>query len=152
MAISLCCMSYRPDQRAGGLEPRIEMTPLLDVIFLLLVFFIYALVVSVEAQAVSVGLQPLSAGKSISDAELAVILIRSDGSLQWNDKLIRKADLAEQLKHWSSKPKSPAISIAIEEASKGVDRGTVPFELIEMLHRLGIDKVNFIGPKPKSAP
>jgi biopolymer transport protein ExbD len=145
-------MSYRPQHQAGGLEPRIEMTPLLDVIFLLLVFFIYALVVSVEASAITVGLQPITSGKQVTESELAVILIRSDGTLQWNDRPIAKADLPQQLQRWAARPKPPAISIAIEANSEGVDRGTVPFELIELLHRMGIDQVNFIGPKPKSSP
>ena len=124
-----------------------EMTPLLDVIFLLLVFFIYNLVVTVEAQSISVGLKPIGSGQTVREADLAVLLIQSDGSVQLNGRTMDRDQLETELRKMTGRPGGPTVSIAIESESSQIDRGTVPFELIEMLHRIGIGRVNFVGPK-----
>src|SRR5690606_8300025 len=46
--------------RRHDLAPRMEMIPLIDVIFLLLTFFIYSLALMVQAQVLPVALPPIT--------------------------------------------------------------------------------------------
>ena len=48
--------------RRHDLAPRVEMMPLIDVVFLLLTFFIYSFVMMVRAEVLPVVLTPLGTG------------------------------------------------------------------------------------------
>lgn len=68
-------------QRDVSLEPRLEIMPLLDVIFLLLAFFIYAMVLLVRAEILPVQLPELSQGRPATNIEAISISLDAEGSL-----------------------------------------------------------------------
>ena len=47
---------------------QVELTPMIDVVFLLLTFFIYAMVLMDRIELVPLELKPLEAGETVSDA------------------------------------------------------------------------------------
>ena len=66
---------------------RIEMLPLIDIVFLLLVFFIYAMLSMVVNRGISVNLPVSSTGKIEKDLPLSVV-IKENGAILFNGHTI----------------------------------------------------------------
>ncbi len=64
---------YRP--------PRIEMLPLIDIVFLLLVFFIYAMLSMAVHRGMQVDLPESSQSEIAEESPLSVSIIQQDGNL-----------------------------------------------------------------------
>ncbi len=68
-----------PHFRRTSPEARLEMTPLLDVIFLLLTFFIFSLVMMVQARTMAVTLPTLGSGEAARPAKMVTLAIDAEG-------------------------------------------------------------------------
>ena len=55
--------------RRSTMPFQVELTPMIDVVFLLLTFFIYAMVLMDRIELVPLELKPLEAGETVSDAK-----------------------------------------------------------------------------------
>ena len=99
----------------GGKAPRVEMLPLIDIVFLLLVFFIYAML----SMAVHRGLQldlPESTQATISNESPLSLSIRSNETgitLFLNDKALLLSQLSQHLT--TDTTNEPSILIFAEE-------------------------------------
>ncbi|HPF13376.1 MAG: biopolymer transporter ExbD [Planctomycetes bacterium] len=69
----------RSDRWSEG--PRIEMLPLIDVMFLLLVTFVYAMTAMIRSTAIPVNLPQLGTAQSQSLSSVLVVTVERDGSL-----------------------------------------------------------------------
>lgn len=67
--------------RRSNVPIQLEMTPLIDVVFLLLTFFIFALVLMVRADALDIILPELGSGAAATRAESITVTLRQDGSV-----------------------------------------------------------------------
>jgi biopolymer transport protein ExbD len=76
---------------------RIEMLPLIDIVFLLLVFFIYAMLSMAVHRGLPV-LLPTSASAEIDKELLLSVTVKSDGTLYVDKEQIDFNDLASVLK------------------------------------------------------
>ncbi|MEJ2655771.1 MAG: biopolymer transporter ExbD [Desulfobacterales bacterium] len=76
---------------------RIEMLPLIDIVFLLLVFFIYAMLSMAVHRGLPV-LLPTSASAKIEKELLLSVTVKSDGTLYVDKERIDFDDLASVLK------------------------------------------------------
>lgn len=94
---------------------RIEMTPLMDVVFLLLVFFIYAVARMTTVSAVSVSLPGAAAGEK--PGRHRVVTLNRSGDLWLDDEPVGRGELIGRLG-----PGSPGTPVLIR-----VDRD-VPME------------------------
>ena len=65
-------------------EPRIEIMPMIDVIFLLLTFFIYAMVLMVRAELLPLQLPEFASGQPATIPPAVTISIDEQGSLFLN--------------------------------------------------------------------
>jgi biopolymer transport protein ExbD len=126
-------------------EPRMEMTPLLDVIFLLLTFFIYSIVLTVRAQVLPVSLPALTTGQTAQDVKVAGITVDARGDLFLNRQPVTRQELEARLGELSRQPEPPAFYLAIDAEQGQVDRGPLLIELIELLRKLKIENVNIVG-------
>lgn len=77
-------------------KPRIEMLPLIDIVFLLLVFFIYAMLSMAVHRGLPV-LLPTSASAKIDKKLVFSITVKSDQTIYVDKKQIPLADLASFL-------------------------------------------------------
>jgi biopolymer transport protein ExbD len=117
--------------------PRLELTPLMDVMFLVLVFFIYCICEMSLHRGLKVEL-PSAAGAK-ERGECIVVTILSDDRLQLNGiELDRDELLARVTALREADVKLPIIISGDRKASLGAG-----IELLEKLKKLGIEKISF---------
>ena len=113
------------------------MTSLMDVMFLVLVFFIYAVFDMAVHRGVKVDL-PSAAGTD-EKGERLVATILPDDTLQLNGEAIGKEALLERVAAQVASGETPAIIIAGDRAaSLGIG-----IELLSGLKEIGVEKVSF---------
>jgi biopolymer transport protein ExbD len=98
----------------------INLVPLLDSIFILIFFFMFALTTMVKKNGLSVALPKSASGKKVT--EKTTLTVRQNGALFWNEEPIPESELINKLKAF--KASSPDMSLIIRG-----DKGT-PFENI----------------------
>jgi biopolymer transport protein ExbD len=76
---------------------RIEMLPLIDIVFLLLVFFIYAMLSMAVHRGLPV-LLPTSASAKIDKELIVSVTVKSDGAIYVDKEQVALGDLASFLK------------------------------------------------------
>lgn len=95
-----------------------EMTPLIDVVFLLLTFFIFALVVLVRVDVLDVDLPTLGAGDRARDADAVTIALDRDGSLFVNAQPVRADELADRVRAAQADHPQAALLVAVDSAGE----------------------------------
>lgn len=136
--------------RRHDLSPRVELMPLIDVIFLLLTFFIYSLVTMVRAEILPVQLQTLTTGRAAEPTAIVAVTIDARGSLYLNRQPIESDRLDERLNEIAQQEDRPTLFLALEEVATGgsgavVDRGPLLIGLIERVRRAGLEEFNIVG-------
>jgi len=74
-------------------EPRLELTPLIDVVFLLLTFFIFSVAMMVRADALDVTLPSVRSGEPAEPSELVAVTVLEDGAVRIAGEPVADADL-----------------------------------------------------------
>lgn len=118
------------------------MLPLLDVVFLLLVFFIYAMMVRPEILPVT--LTTLTHGQQMGNTTFATITVDRGGRLFFNREPMDAASLDVKLADLARDPAKPTLYLAME-SSGDVDRGPVFLKLIEQVRNAGITNFAIVG-------
>jgi biopolymer transport protein ExbD len=156
--------------RRHDLSARVEMIPLIDVIFLLLTFFIYSLVMMVQAQILPVRLSQLTTADPAQPGQIQAITIDRAGSLYLNRKPIASADLDAALSDMAKQDPPPKLFLAMQIADPPavpassaaaaaftnpsldtpsqpvtVDRGPLLIDLIERVRRAGLSDFAIVG-------
>ncbi len=131
-------------------EPRIEIMPLIDVIFLLLTFFIYAMVLMVRADLVPMELPSFDAGSPAEPAPAITISIDAAGDLFLDRDPVNLTDLPARLLTAVEQQPDTIVYIAAD-AQGDEDRLPVFLELYDQLAREGLD-IRLVGaPKEPAA-
>jgi biopolymer transport protein ExbD len=130
--------------RHNDLTPRVEMLPLIDVIFLLLTFFIYSLIVMVKAQVLPVELSSVTAGQSSTKAVVNAITVDEHGKLFFNRKPMSLDQLDNVLADLAKEPKAAKLYLAMQ-AKGQTDRGPVLLKVIEKVRAAGITEFTIVG-------
>lgn len=156
--------------RRGDTAARIEMMPLIDVVFLLLTFFIYALMVTVQAEVLPVALAPVGTGEAADPGEIVAITIDAQGDYYFDREPVSREELDRRLASLASLDPAdrPRLFVALEEslseapageaatqepgnvegepASRAaVDRGPLLIRLVGRLRAAGLTRFEFIG-------
>jgi biopolymer transport protein ExbD len=127
--------------RGGGKRARIEIIPLIDIIFFLLATFIMVSLSMSKNQGVQVALPTASSAASLGDqSELdkAVTLsVTGKGDVFWNKEKITVAQLPLKLQNLKATAKEPKVIINSD--------GTADFKhvvaVLDEVRRIGIPKV-----------
>ena len=123
--------------RRKNRAPRLEMTSLMDVMFLVLVFFIYCIFDMAVHKGLKVDL-PNAAGAD-EKGERIVITIKQDDSIQLNGMDLSKADVISRVKELNAvKMKLPVLISGDRKSSLGVG-----IELLADLKAAGVEKASF---------
>ena len=118
-------------------QVRLEMTSLMDVMFLVLVFFIYCIFDMAVHKGLKVDL-PNAAGAD-EKGERIVITIKADDSVQLNGMEMKKEDVISRVKELNAvKMKLPVLISGDRKSSLGTG-----IELLSDLKAAGVEKASF---------
>ena len=92
---------------------RIEMLPLIDIVFLLLVFFIYAMLSMAVHRGIPVVL-PVSATAKIDKKLILSVSIKSDGSIYVDEEAVALNELKTVLQQKAQASKEPGVLLFAE--------------------------------------
>ncbi len=98
-----------------GKKVRIEMLPLIDIVFLLLVFFIYAMLSMAVHRGLPI-LLPTSSSANIDKSLVLSVSIQSDGTIYVDKEQIDLNDLAAVLKRKTGSGKDPGVLLFAERS------------------------------------
>jgi biopolymer transport protein ExbD len=128
------------------------MTPMIDVVFNLLVFFIYALVYMVRVDIVPMDLRGVASGEAAKPAPIATISIDLDGSLFVDRQPTTLEGLAAVLLARREREPDLAVYIALADGEGSVDRAPMLQDLWDRLRPLELP-VHIVGkPAGRRAP
>ena len=130
--------------RRNDYTPRIEMMPLIDVIFLLLTFFIYSMMVMLHAEILPVSLVPVGTGQRGDAAQVQVITINRDGQLFFNRQQVVDEELDRLLADLAADANAPRLYLTVEAEGR-VDRGPLFVNLLERVRAAGIENFAIVG-------
>ena len=118
-------------------QVRFEMTALMDVMFLVLVFFIYCIFDMAVHKGLKVDL-PNAAGAD-EKGERIVVTIRPDDTMQLNGMNLSKDEIVARVKELNAvKMKLPVLISGDRKSSLGVG-----IELLSELKAVGVEKASF---------
>lgn len=129
-------------------ESRIEIMPLIDVVFLLLTFFIYAMVLMVRAEIVPMQLHEFESGEPARIPPAVTVSIDQSGSLFINRQTVEMDQIVLRLQEFKKEDPSTVIYLAAEEHGT-TDRLPTFLELYDKLALAGLD-IKLVGkPSPQ---
>lgn len=131
--------------RANLDEPRLEIMPLVDVIFLLLTFFVFAMVLMVRADVLDVALPRIGAGEPVERGELITIAIREDGAVLINGDAVEiesvGAETSRRIEDMTLAGRDVRVVIAADE--RGATRELL--RVLDALSAAGVGDVAIMG-------
>ena len=113
-------------------KARIEMLPLIDIVFLLLVFFIYAMLSMAVHRGLPVEL-PLSTSAEIDKKLILSVTIKADKTVYVDKEPIDFADLTRVLQNKASVTREPGVLVFADR--------TLPYQMIYKV----LDKIRQAG-------
>lgn len=130
-------------------EPRLEMMPLLDVVFLLLTFFAFALMVMVRADTVDVELPVIDpTGNARQGPPPIVVSLADDGRFALNGEFLDQALIPESVNEALARTPDSPVVLEIDVASES---GKL-IELVQQLRSAGVEKFSILGNQREAAP
>jgi len=109
----------KEDEAKKGLASTLDLTPIVDVVFNLLIFFALSLNFAVTSGGINVKLPKASSAEPVRAEELTINLT-SDGKIYLNDKVITLENLSQKLKGKQDKD-----SLVVIRADSSVTHGRV---------------------------
>ncbi len=121
----------------AGKKARIEMLPLIDIVFLLLVFFIYAMLSMAVHKALPVAL-PSSDTAKIHKQMVLSITVDSEGAIHVDKDPVPLQSLAAVLKKKAGKTESPGVLLFADKDLPYQDL----FRVLDQIALAGINQVS----------
>ena len=126
-------------------NPRIEMLPLIDVVFLLLVFFIYAMLSMAVHRGLPVVLPDSSTAKIDKKLVLSVS-IKSDETIYIDKQQVTLEDLAETLKDRAGHETNPGVLLF---ADRDISYQKL-FKVLDQIQKAGIQRISLQAESEKT--
>jgi len=136
----------RPLRRSEH-ETRVEIMPLIDVVFLLLTFFIYAMVLMVRAEVLPVPLESYVSGTTAEPRSTISVTIAVDGNIYVNQTIVTLDEVARAVSEELEQEPKAAIYIVVEDGDAAVDRGPLLTGTWDRLRHQGLELFLVGAPK-----
>ena len=137
--------------RRTDYAPRLEMMPLIDVIFLLLTFFIYNLLISVPLEMLPMQFADVSTGLAAGSEKFKTVTLDRRGDFYFGRDKVSNTELDQRLRALAADPARPMLYLVVD-AKGDVDRAPLVIKLIELVKEAGVKKVTFVGQPSEAAP
>ncbi len=129
-----------PSGYLGIKKPRIEMLPLIDIVFLLLVFFIYAMLSMAVHRSLPVSL-PVSSTAEIDTESNLTVSVRHNGEIFLDNKTVSLEELQTILQDKAQKAtdnKSVQVDLFADEALSYQEL----YRVLDIIRTAGISNVS----------
>jgi|TARA_B110000495_G_scaffold199368_1_gene212693 biopolymer transport protein ExbD len=123
---------------------RIEMMPLIDVIFLILTFFVYAMVLMVRVDMLPVPLESYGSGESPEPDPAIAVTLRLDGTIFVGQDQTGPEGMLEAITSAQVDAPETVVYLVLEAGDGTTDRGPLLTAVWDQLHRAGID-IKLVG-------
>lgn len=133
-------VGMRPVRR-HDYSPRVEMMPLIDVVFLLLTFFIYAMVVLVEFKSTGVALVSVDGGEQAAVDRVVVVEVDGEGRVLIDGRFVADDELDARFREIANRQQDTPIVLALQDVAASVDRGPILQRLWSRMSRAGIEDI-----------
>jgi biopolymer transport protein ExbD len=140
----------RPIRRTEH-DARIELMPLIDVIFLLLTFFIYAMVLMVRAEILPVPLESYISGTQAETRPTISVTIAVDGNIYVGKTVVPLSNIAETITQQIDGSPDTAIYLVVEDGEAIVDRGPLLTGTWDQLRNAGLELFLVGAPQNESS-
>jgi len=125
-------IQYQPIRKA-----RIEMLPLIDIVFLLLVFFIYAMLSMAVHRGLPVDL-PTSQTVKIDKRLVLSVTVKADNSIYVNEDNVMLEDLVDALKNKMRNQQDPGVLLS---ADRSIQYQAL-FQVLDKIRLAGINRIS----------
>ena len=141
-------MAFGRLQRRAGTRPmsEINMTPLIDVMLVLLVIFIVA--APLMASSLKLDLPRVEGSSQATSADVLLLAVDAAGTLYLADQPIDARDLAERAR--DAARRQPATEVQLRADSR-VPYGRVA-EVLALLQQAGLSRIGFVTEAPLQPP
>lgn len=102
-------------------EPRIELMPLIDVVFLLLTFFVFAMVLMVRTEVLDLNLPTMGTADPATDATFITIGLDAEGGIFVGTDPVTLETLADEVRTRQGANPDAKLAIAADEESRSGD-------------------------------
>jgi len=127
-------------------KPRIEMIPLIDIVFLLLVFFIYAMISMTVHRGVKVVL-PKTVTGAVERRMPINVTLKADGTVQVEAREVALQELPRVVAALrQERPEAPVLIAGDKAAPLGLG-----LEVLDRLRTAGVERVTFLTEQKKGA-
>ncbi len=130
-------------RRPASDPPRIEIIPLIDVIFLVLTFFLYAMVLMVPAKILPMRLAAVEAGERGETRPAVTISITAAGAIAVEREIVELDALVGRVRSAVAEKPGAIVFIAYEDDST-IDRLPLFTEIYSRLRNEGLD-IRLVG-------
>ncbi len=130
--------------RRTNYEPRIEIMPLIDVIFLLLTFFIYAMVLMAPSMLMPMELEQYASAEPAPPQPAVTVSIMLDGSIFVNRQPIALEDVPQRIAELTTEQDSKRVDLALADGPGTTDRAPIITTLLDELQDAGLE-IYFMG-------
>lgn len=134
-------MNFRDTRSRRREDPSLDMTPLIDVVFLLLIFFLITTTfVRNDNRQLPLNLPSAAAGQEVVEGEKLILYITEDGGLQINDEIVRPEEVPERLEAlYKENPDTP-LSLKADRATR-YEQVT---RILGTARKVGFQKLNLV--------
>jgi biopolymer transport protein ExbD len=135
-------MGLRDSSKRRRTETTLEITPLIDVVFLLLLFFLITATFSQQSEAeIPVDLPEGVSGQNVTESDAITLYIQKNGKVDVRTELdIEGASLQEKLKNLRDKRPETAVLLRGDQSAS---HGRV-VEVLDLIKQTGFSSVNLM--------
>lgn len=125
-------------------KARIEIVPLIDIIFFLLATFVMVSMSMTQNQGIPVNLPVAASGTALDRTDYVTITVGANGAYHFNKEPLAFEQLVGRLREWQATQKDPRVFINGDEAA---NFGSA-IAVLDEVRRLGITRVAIETRKP----